>query len=43
MRPEDLMNPDMLSEILLGIGGCVIFVTLWLIGMAALTQNAALT
>ena len=42
MHPEDLMNADMLSEILLLVGGSVIFVTLLLILVAALTQTAAL-
>jgi hypothetical protein len=43
MHPEDLMNADMLSEILLLVSGSVIFVTLLLILAAALTQTAALT
>jgi hypothetical protein len=43
MHPEDLMNADMLSEILLLVTGSVIFVTLLLILVAALTQTAALT
>ena len=43
MHPEDLMNADMLSEILLLVSGSVIFVTLLLILVAALTQTAALT
>ncbi len=42
MHREDLMNPDMLSEILLLVSGSVIFVTLLLILAAALTQTAAL-
>jgi len=43
MHPEDLMNPDMLSEILLLVSGTMILVTLVLILVAALTQTAALT
>jgi hypothetical protein len=43
MHPEDLMNADMLSEILLLVCGSVIFVALLLILLAALTQTAALT
>ena len=42
MHPEDLMNSDMPSEILLLISGSLIFVTLSLILVAALTQAAAL-
>jgi hypothetical protein len=43
MHPEDLMNADMLSDILLLVSGSLIFVTLLLILVAALTQTAALT
>ncbi len=43
MHPEDVMNPDMLSEIIVLVSGTVIFVTLFMIFMAALTQTAALT
>jgi hypothetical protein len=43
MHREDLMNADMLSEILLLVSGFVIFVTLLLIVVAALTQTATLT
>ena len=43
MHPEDLMNADMLSEILLLVSGTMIFVTLLLILWAALTQTAAVT
>jgi hypothetical protein len=43
MHPEDLMDPDMLSEILLLVSGTMILVTLLLILVAALTQTAALT
>ena len=43
MHPEDLMNADMPSEILLLVSGSLIFVTLLLILVAALTQTAALT
>jgi hypothetical protein len=42
MHPEDLMNSDMPSEILLLVSGSLIFVTLWLILVVALTQTAAL-
>jgi hypothetical protein len=43
MHPEELMNPDLPSEILLLVSGSVILVTLLLILVAALTQTAALT
>jgi hypothetical protein len=43
MYREDLVSADMLSEILLLVCGSVIFVTLLLILVAALTQTAALT
>ena len=43
MHPEDLLNADMLSEILLLVGGTMILVTLLLILVAAFTQIAALT
>ena len=43
MHPEDLMNPDMFSEILLLVTGTMILVTLVLILVAALAQTAALT
>jgi hypothetical protein len=42
MHPEDLMNADMPSEILLLVSFSVIFVTLLLILVAAFTQTAAL-
>jgi ABC-type thiamin/hydroxymethylpyrimidine transport system permease subunit len=42
MHPEDLMNGDLLSEILLLISGSLMFVLLSLILVAALTQTAAL-
>ena len=42
MHPEDLMNTDMLSEILLLVSGSLIFFTLLLILVAALTRTAAL-
>jgi hypothetical protein len=42
MHPEDLMNPDVFSEILLLVSGSMILVTLLLILVAALTQTAAL-
>jgi len=43
MHRQDLMNADMLSEILLLVSGSVIFVTLLLILVAALTQTPAMT
>ena len=43
MHPEDLMNADMLSEILLLVSGSLMLVTLLLILVAALTQTAVLT
>ena len=43
MHPEDLLNADMLSEILLLVSGTMILGTLVLILAAALTQTAALT
>lgn len=43
MHPEDLMNADMLSEILLLVSASLILVTLLVILAAALTQTAALT
>jgi hypothetical protein len=42
MRREDLMNPDLLSEIVLLGTGALIVVAFLLIVMAALTQPAAL-
>jgi len=42
MHPEELMNADMPSEILLLVSGCLIFATLLLILVAALTQTTAL-
>jgi hypothetical protein len=42
MHREDLMNADVLSEILLLVSGSLIFITLLLILVAALTQTAAL-
>jgi hypothetical protein len=42
MHPEDLMNADMPSEILLLVSGSLILVMLLLILVAALTQTAAL-
>jgi hypothetical protein len=41
-RPDDLMAPDLLSEILLAGSGLILFVPLLLILVAALTQSAAL-
>jgi hypothetical protein len=43
MHPEDLMNAEMLSEILLLVSTSVLLVTLLVILVAALTQTAALT
>jgi hypothetical protein len=43
MHPEDLMNADMLSEIVLLISASLILITLLVILAAALTQTAALT
>jgi len=43
MHPEDLMNTDMLSKILLLVSGSVILVALLVILAAGLTQTAALT
>jgi hypothetical protein len=43
MHPEDLMNADMLSEILLLVSASVLLVALSVILAAALTQTAALT
>jgi hypothetical protein len=42
MRHEDLMNPDLFSEIVLLGSAALIAVTLLLIVVAALTQPAAL-
>jgi len=39
MHPEDLMNSDMLSVILVLVSGSVVFVTLLLTLVAALTQT----
>jgi len=39
-HPDDLMKPDMLSEILLVGSGLVLFVPLLLILVATLTQSA---
>jgi hypothetical protein len=41
MHPEDLMNADMLSEILLLVSASVILVTLLMILRVVLTQTAA--
>ena len=43
MHPQDLMNADMLSEILLLVSASVLLVALSVILAAALTQTAALT
>jgi hypothetical protein len=43
MHPEDLMNADMLSEVLLVVSASVILVTLLVILAASLTQTGALT
>jgi hypothetical protein len=42
MHPEELMNADMPSEILLLVSGSLIFVMLLVILVAALTQTASL-
>ena len=42
MHPEDLMSGDLLSEILLLVSGSLVFVSLMLILVAALTQTPAL-
>ena len=41
MHPEDLMNADMLSEILLLVSASVILLTLLMILGVVLTQTAA--
>jgi hypothetical protein len=41
MQPEDLMNADMLSEILLLVSASAILVTLLVILAAVLTQRCA--
>jgi hypothetical protein len=43
MHPEDLMNADMLSELVLLVSASLILITLLVILAAALTQTAALT
>jgi hypothetical protein len=43
MHPEDLMNTDVLSEIVLLVSASLILITLLVILAAALTQTAALT
>jgi hypothetical protein len=43
MHPEDLMNADVLSEIVLLVSASLILITLLVILAAALTQTAALT
>jgi hypothetical protein len=42
MHPEDLMNGDLLSEILLLVSGSLVFVSLMLILVAVLYQTTAL-
>ena len=42
MHRDDLMKPDLLSEILVLGGGVLIFATLILILVVALTQTASL-
>lgn len=42
MHRDDLMQPDLLSEILVLGGGVLIFATLILILVVALTQTASL-
>lgn len=41
-HPDDLMKPDLLSELLLVGSGLILFVPLLLILVSALTQSAAL-
>jgi hypothetical protein len=41
-RPDDLMKPDLFSEILLVGSGLILFVPLLLILVSALTQSVAL-
>jgi hypothetical protein len=41
-HPDDLMKPDLLSELLLVGSGLILFVPLLLILVTALTQSAAL-
>jgi hypothetical protein len=43
MHPEDLMNADVLSEIVLLVSASLILITLLVILAATLTQTAALT
>jgi hypothetical protein len=43
MHPEDLMNADMLSEIVLLVSASLILITLLVILAAALTQTTPLT
>jgi hypothetical protein len=43
MHPDDLMNADVLSEIVLLVSASLILITLLVILAAALTQTAALT
>ena len=43
MHPEDLMNADVLSEIVLLVSASLILITLLVILAAALTRTAALT
>jgi hypothetical protein len=42
MHPDDLMKPDLLSELLLAGSGLILFVPLLLILVTAVTQSAAL-
>ena len=42
MHPDDLMNPDLLSEILLLVCGIAIFAPMLLILIAAVMHTAAL-
>jgi len=41
-RPEDLMKPDLLSELLLAGSGLILFVPVLLIVLVAVTQSAAI-
>jgi hypothetical protein len=43
MHPDNLMNTDVLSEIVLLVSASLILITLLVVLAAALTQTAALT
>jgi hypothetical protein len=42
MHPDDLMNPDLLSEIVMLVCGIAIFAPMLLILIVAITHTAAL-